>query len=150
MTKDKVNVLLVDDRPENLLSMAAVLEPLGERLVTAGSGEEALKRLLEDDFAETAQIAGDVTAATNGNHPAADATATTREGSRPPTEETAVTPARVLVAEDNPINQAVAVKMLERVGVRADVARDGREAVDMDDYLAKPVTPPGLRSVLEQ
>jgi CheY-like chemotaxis protein len=51
MTKDKVNVLLVDDRPENLLSMAAVLEPLGERLVTAGSGEEALKRLLEDDFA---------------------------------------------------------------------------------------------------
>ena len=51
MTKKKINILLVDDRPENLLSLAAVLEPLGEHLVCAGSGEEALKRLLEDDFA---------------------------------------------------------------------------------------------------
>jgi len=51
MTKEKVNVLLVDDRPENLLSLAAVLEPLGEHLVSAESGEAALKRLLEDDYA---------------------------------------------------------------------------------------------------
>jgi PAS domain S-box-containing protein len=51
MTKKKINILLVDDRPENLLSLAAVLEPLGEHLVCAGSGEEALRRLLDDDFA---------------------------------------------------------------------------------------------------
>jgi CheY-like chemotaxis protein len=38
---------------------------------------------------------------------------------------------RVLVAEDNPVNQKVAVKMLERLGVRADVALNGREAIDM-------------------
>ena len=35
-------VLLVDDRPQNLLALAAILEPLGHELVTAGSGEEAL------------------------------------------------------------------------------------------------------------
>jgi CheY-like chemotaxis protein len=36
---------------------------------------------------------------------------------------------RVLVAEDNPVNQRVAVRMLERLGLGADVAADGREAV---------------------
>jgi signal transduction histidine kinase/ActR/RegA family two-component response regulator len=38
--------------------------------------------------------------------------------------------ARVLVAEDNPINQRVAVRMLERLGLAADVAKDGRAALD--------------------
>src|SRR5262249_30012130 len=36
---------------------------------------------------------------------------------------------RVLVAEDNPVNQRVAIRMLERLGLGADVASDGREAV---------------------
>jgi PAS domain S-box-containing protein len=45
-------VLLVDDRPQNLLALAAILEPLGHELVSAGSGEEALRLLLHrDDFA---------------------------------------------------------------------------------------------------
>jgi len=38
---------------------------------------------------------------------------------------------RVLVAEDNVVNQKVALSMLERLGVRADVAGNGRKAVDM-------------------
>jgi signal transduction histidine kinase/ActR/RegA family two-component response regulator len=38
--------------------------------------------------------------------------------------------ARLLVAEDNPVNQLVAVRMLERLGYRADVAANGLEAVD--------------------
>ena len=48
---DSPSVLLVDDRPENLLALEAVLEPLQVRLRTAESGEAALKALLEDDFA---------------------------------------------------------------------------------------------------
>ena len=47
----RTNLLLVDDRPENLVALQAILEPLGQNLVTARSGEEALKRLLYDDFA---------------------------------------------------------------------------------------------------
>src|ERR1019366_6339730 len=38
---------------------------------------------------------------------------------------------RVLVAEDNVINQKVAVRILERMGIRADVAANGREVVEM-------------------
>lgn len=44
-------LLLVDDRPENLLALEAVLEPLGHRMVRANSGEEALRHLLADDIA---------------------------------------------------------------------------------------------------
>ena len=39
------SVLLVDDRPENLLALEGVLKPLGARLVKARSGEEALRRV---------------------------------------------------------------------------------------------------------
>jgi signal transduction histidine kinase len=45
------NVLLVDDRPENLLVLEATLKPLGARLVKASSGEEALLHLLRETFA---------------------------------------------------------------------------------------------------
>jgi signal transduction histidine kinase len=44
-------VLLVDDRPDNLLALGAVLEPLDAELVPAHSGEEALRHLLGEEFA---------------------------------------------------------------------------------------------------
>jgi signal transduction histidine kinase len=47
----RVNILLVDDRPENLVALEAVLSDLGQNLVRADSGREALKHLLDDDFA---------------------------------------------------------------------------------------------------
>lgn len=45
------SVLVVDDDESSLRALAAVLEPLGQRVVTARSGEEALRRLLRDEFA---------------------------------------------------------------------------------------------------
>jgi len=48
---EQVDILLVDDRPENLLALEAILESLGQRLVRAQSGEDALRCLLEREFA---------------------------------------------------------------------------------------------------
>ncbi len=45
------SILLVDDHPPNLVALEAALEPLGQRLVKARSGAEALARLAEEDFA---------------------------------------------------------------------------------------------------
>jgi signal transduction histidine kinase len=51
MSSDSVSLLLVDDRPENLLALEAILEPLGQSLVRANSGPEALKQVLASEFA---------------------------------------------------------------------------------------------------
>ncbi|MGK3996457.1 response regulator [Sorangium sp. So ce1024] len=47
----RVNILVVDDRSEQLLSLEAVLAPLGENIVKAASGREALRCLLQQEFA---------------------------------------------------------------------------------------------------
>ena len=47
----KIKILLVDDTPENLVALEAALGGLGEQLVLAKSGKEALRYLLDDDFA---------------------------------------------------------------------------------------------------
>jgi PAS domain S-box-containing protein len=44
-------ILLVDDHPPNLIALDAILDPLGQELLHAHSGEEALRHLLESDFA---------------------------------------------------------------------------------------------------
>jgi signal transduction histidine kinase len=49
--KEAVDILLVDDQPARLLTYEAILSPLGHRLVTAGSGVEALARIMEREFA---------------------------------------------------------------------------------------------------
>ena len=51
ITAEPVNILLVDDQPGRLLSYRAILEPLGEHLVEASSGTEALGRLMDGEFA---------------------------------------------------------------------------------------------------
>ena len=49
--EDRVNILLVDDQPARLMSYEAILNVLGQNLVHARSGTEALARLMEADYA---------------------------------------------------------------------------------------------------
>ncbi len=48
---DNPSILIVDDRPDKLLALKAVLEDLCPSVVTAESGRQALKHLLQQDFA---------------------------------------------------------------------------------------------------
>ncbi len=50
-SKEKTNILIVDDRSDKLLAMQTVLEGLDQNLVCVRSGNEALRELLKQDFA---------------------------------------------------------------------------------------------------
>ena len=47
----KVNILVVDDRPDGLLAIQAVLEAPHHNIITAASGQEAISQLLQHDIA---------------------------------------------------------------------------------------------------
>src|SRR6202166_2915584 len=51
MNHEKVNILLVDDQPAKLLAYEVILKELGENLVAAASGREALEYLLRNEVA---------------------------------------------------------------------------------------------------
>ena len=51
MDHEQVNILLVDDQPAKLLAYEVILKELGENLITAASGREALEFLLKNDVA---------------------------------------------------------------------------------------------------
>src|SRR6202163_127641 len=51
MDHEKVNILLVDDQPAKLLAYEVILKELGENLVVASSGREALEYLLKNEVA---------------------------------------------------------------------------------------------------
>lgn len=48
---ERANILMVDDLPSNLAALEAVLEPLGQQLVRASSGRDALAAVLRHEFA---------------------------------------------------------------------------------------------------
>jgi len=50
-SEQKVNILMVDDEPGNLEALEAILEPLGQKLFRANSGIEALRAVLDRDYA---------------------------------------------------------------------------------------------------
>src|SRR5437588_3785119 len=47
----KANILLVDDRADKLMAVEAILSSLGQNIVKARSGKEALRQVLQTDFA---------------------------------------------------------------------------------------------------
>lgn len=51
MTPEKVNILLVDDQPGKLIAHEAILQDLGQNIIKATNGREALECLLKQDFA---------------------------------------------------------------------------------------------------
>src|ERR1700755_3248124 len=51
MPDEPTNILVVDDLPEKLLAYRAILGELNQNLITAGSGEDALRAVLAHDFA---------------------------------------------------------------------------------------------------
>src|SRR5512134_440530 len=51
LVHDRVNILLVDDQPANLVALEAMLQGLGQNLIRAESGRQALKWLLTNDCA---------------------------------------------------------------------------------------------------
>jgi two-component system sensor histidine kinase/response regulator len=51
MTEPQVNILMVDDEPANLVALEATLEGLHQNLIRASSGTEALRQVLDHDFA---------------------------------------------------------------------------------------------------
>ena len=115
---DRVNILLVDDQPANLVALEAMLQGLGQNLIRAESGREALKRLLTHEFAvilldvKMPEMDGFETAALIRQ----------RDKSRH-------TPILFLTAADNSQNHAVR-----------------GYAVGAVDYLVKPVVPEFVRS----
>ena len=57
--REKMKILVVDDNPDNLISIEAALHTLNEQVVTARSGTEALRYLLVIDFAAILMITAD-------------------------------------------------------------------------------------------
>ena len=117
-TDDRVNILLVDDQPANLVALEAMLQGLGQNLIRAESGREALKWLLTHEFAvilldvKMPEMDGFETAALIRQ----------RDKSRH-------TPILFLTAADNSQNHAVR-----------------GYAVGAVDYMVKPVVPEFVRS----
>jgi PAS domain S-box-containing protein len=112
------DILVVDDQADSLIALETVLAPLGRQVVTADSGEEALKRLLERDFAV---IVMDV------RMPGLDGVET------------------VELIKRRRRNEDVSVIFLTGAGDEAEQIARGYE-VGAIDYIVKPVDPDVLRS----
>ncbi len=114
----KADVLLVDDDPKNLMALEALLEPLGQNLLSARSGEEALRLVLSHTFAV---IVLDV------RMPGMDGFET----------------ARIIRGRDQ--SSHIPIIFLTGVSTEMESAFRGY-AVGAVDYLMKPVVPDVLRS----
>ena len=130
---------LIREDPDIPAPRLLMLTSVGQR----GDGEEARRAGISAYLTKPvrqSELRGAITAVLGGSHGEADGDAdrplVTRHTLR---ESAAVARARVLLAEDNAINQKVAGRMLENLGYRVDIVSDGRqavEAVSRGDYAA--------------
>jgi PAS domain S-box-containing protein len=115
---DPPGILVVDDQPDTLTALEALLAPLGHSIVTARSGEEALRRLLDEDFGV---IVMDV------RMPGLDGFET------------------VELIKQRPRHEDTAVVFLTGADADSEQIRRGYSAGAVD-YIVKPVDPDVLRS----
>ena len=118
MDELKADILLVDDEPGNLLALQGLLEPLGQNLLLARSGEEALRLALKHDVAV---VLLDV------RMPGIDGFETAR------------------LIRERPRSQHTPIIFLTGVSDEMESAFRGYE-VGAVDYLVKPLLPDVLRS----
>ena len=107
------------------------LVPLGERYGGGGSGDEAPRVVLskpirEEPLRRGLEVALDLRAAEQ----ASKERRASRDARAEALPEATVGAVRVLVVEDNIINQKLALKILERAGYHAEVAANGRKALE--------------------
>ena len=127
----------IRDTPDLPAPRLVMLTSIGHR----GDGEEARQAGIEAYLtkpAKQSELRGAISAVmdVSGEQEAAERPLVTRHTLR---EIASFSRARVLLAEDNPINQKVAMLMLENLGYRVDVVPDGRQAVQAvsrGDYAA--------------
>jgi len=111
--------------PLVLLSSAARIDPRGDHAGRGGAPLAIFAAILAKP-ARPAQLRDALAAALGGVRVETFGTAA---GSEIDPRLARRLPLRILLAEDNPINQKVALKLLARMGYAADLARDGREAL---------------------
>jgi PAS domain S-box-containing protein len=104
-----------------LIMLTSSVHPSADQLCGAGITECLTKPVLADEVLDALLRALDVGSAVRRTSAPAGARAQLPPGERP----------RLLVVEDNPVNQLVALGILETLGYAADTADDGVEAVEM-------------------
>ncbi|NNE70303.1 MAG: response regulator [Rhodothermales bacterium] len=132
-----------DEDPALAAQTLADMLPAGVRIVRLGRHGEAGRRRYDAWIPRPVRRSAleGALVVEEGDSPAQ--AAVTAQGSSSPDAQTdgaRTTPAlasrqadsmpRVLLVEDNPVNQRVALRMLERIGIQADLAKDGGEAIE--------------------
>ena len=116
-------------RPRVVMLTAYARESLNEDAARAGIEQVLAKPVSASLLFETVVSALDLDASLREGE--ADTSSASARGTQDQASLAAVRGARILLAEDNPLNQQIAVELLSDEGLLVEVAQNGREAVEM-------------------